>query len=265
MWSQHRGVTGSCREPAQPLQRRCPLIAIDNLAFLHQHSASPCRGALGIPSPVLPIPTARAESAVLLCLHTVYLIQTKPWQAAFPGRQGHLLEQCPGACASHGTAVPGHPPAAASSGGSGSFQALEMVFAGRGRGGRAASARSTAGLGAGGPSAGANSGCLLAEVRENRCSPVKQEGTQLSNYSTISSNSRLIVNCSSVPATSTEQVASGSPPAVLLLPGPEPGWGWRDPAPSTPCWCYLNAPSHLVLRTHRGGGEPHELVVQCLL
>lgn len=153
-----QGVTGSCREPAQPLQRQCPLITIDNLAFLHQHSASPCRGAPGIPSPVLPIPTARARSAVLLCLHTIYLIQTKPWQAAFPGRQGHLLEQCPGSRASRGTALPAHPAAAASSGGSGSFQALEMVFAGRGRGGRAASARSAAGLGAGGLSAGTNGG-----------------------------------------------------------------------------------------------------------
>lgn len=156
MWSQHRGVTGSCREPAQPLQRQCPLITIDNLAFLHQHSASPCRGALGIPSFILPIPAAWARSAVLLCLHTIYLIQTKPWQAAFPGRQGHLLEQCPGTRASHSTAVPGHPPADASSGGSGSFQALGMVFAGRGRGERAASAQSTAGLGAGRLSAGAN-------------------------------------------------------------------------------------------------------------
>ena len=242
MWSQHRGVTGSCREPAQPLQRQCPLITIDNLAFLHQHSASPCRGALGIPSPVLPIPTVRARSAVLLCLHSIYLIQTKPWQAAFPGRQGQLLERCPGARASRGTALPAHPAAAASSGGSGSFQTLEMVFAGRGRGGRAASAQSTAGLGAGGRVLGPTAGCLLAEVRENRCSPVKQEGTQLSNYSTISSNSRLIVNCSSEPATSTERVASGSPSVALLLP--EPGWGWRDPAPGTPCWvfwCYPTA------------------------
>lgn len=102
-------------------------------------------------------------------------------------------------------------------------------------------------------------------MRENRCSPVKQEGTQLSNYSTISSNSRLIVNCSSEPATSTERVAGGSPSAALLLP--EPGWGWRDPAPSTPCWVFWRhptAPSHRVLRTHRGGEEPHGLVVQCL-
>lgn len=42
------------------------------------------------------------------------------------------------------------------------------------------------------------------EKCENCFSLVEQEGAQLSNYSTISSNSRLIVNCSSVPATSTE-------------------------------------------------------------
>lgn len=58
------------------------------------------------------------------------------------------------------------------------------------------------------------------EECKNRRSLVKQEGAQLSNYSTISSNSRLIVNCSSVPATSTEQTAGGSSPTALLsLPG----------------------------------------------
>jgi len=59
--------------------------------------------------------------------------------------------------------------------------------------------------GAGGPSRGAGGG---------RRAPVKREGAQRSNYSTISSNSRLIVNCSSAPATSTERTAGGSSPAA---------------------------------------------------
>lgn len=78
--------------------------------------------------------------------------------------------------------------------------------------------------------------CQLAkEERESRRTLAKQEGAQLSNYSAISSNSRLIVNCSSVPATRTASMAGGSSPAALLpLLGAEPSWRWRDVAPSSP-------------------------------
>lgn len=104
------------------------------------------------------------------------------------------------------------------------------------------------------------------EELEICCCRVKQEGAQLSNYSTISSNSRLIVNCSSVPATSTElkppqeRRAGGSSPAdplSLLAAKPsqvqghgpqERPWGFQASGPTPP--------THPATVDGRGGEEP---------
>lgn len=137
--------------------------------------------------------------------------------------QGGLLEECPGNCS---PVPPWHSSAWSHSSSCFQWEFAERAAASRHRrwqregkeSWRAASAwrRSWGGSGWAERRGRPRDVPAWQEVRKNCRSLVKQEGTQLSNYSTISSNSRLIVNCSSVPATSMERAAGGSSPAALL-------------------------------------------------